>query len=129
MGIMLIRNSPLSDNQIEWNEIKSKPFGNSPNLANIGDKGISILDNDTYGNTAIQFNRGKSGYSQAGAMYIDWAWQDDTDFDVRLLMNDNYFYLYLAGDQRLAIINLPTSSDGLATNCLWRDSNGYLRIV
>ncbi len=38
---------------------------------------------------SIELHRGISGYSQAVAMYMDWAWADNSDRDMRIIMNSN----------------------------------------
>lgn len=122
----------LVDNKIDWEEIQNKPFNNPEIIpgTNSGDKGIVIKDFDDYGNPSIQFNRGKSGYTQTPFIYIDWAWQDDKDYDIRLAMDRNYFVLdFSNGNHKLALIGLPNQATGLVAGCLWRDANGFLKIV
>jgi hypothetical protein len=41
---------------------------------------------DTYNNPSIELHRGKTGFNQATALFIDWAWADYADRNARWIM-------------------------------------------
>ena len=45
-----------------------------------------LLNVDTNNNPSIELHRGKTGFNQASALFIDFGWDDDTDHNARIIM-------------------------------------------
>lgn len=56
-------------------------------IANDGNSRL-LLNVDFNNNPTIELHRGAAGYNQASAMYWDWAWDDNTDYNARIIMSD-----------------------------------------
>jgi len=53
-----------------------------------------LMGVDTLYNSAIELHRGKTGYNQGYALYIDFAYADDADYNARFIMlNSNLLQL------------------------------------
>jgi len=60
-----------------------------------------MLGVDSQNNAALELDRGKLGFNQGSALYIDFAFSDDADYDARFIMTDAGL-LQLTGDASFA---------------------------
>lgn len=137
----------LTDGKISWAEVINKP--NFPVLEN----------NNTFSGSTQQIDPGMGSNVNAGFRLLSGGVTDYRGFAIVANTSGNFFInqiaddggfqksvlfsnrdgllrLYYNGSIRLEttdngvrVFNLPTASTGLPSSHLWRDSNGFLRIV
>lgn len=125
--------SDFADGRIDWNEVANKPETFTPHPD-------PLIKEATF--AAIEFD------GSAGVNYLDFhvrGSEERADYDGRIIcfFHDNtipsstesglasiqFHALNLGFTGNIYLNSLPSTPVGLSTGQVWRDSNGFLRIV
>ena len=113
--------SDFADGKIDWGEITNKPTTFTPTpfpFIEFAESGINYLDFHVRDNTpSVDFDARISCFLEPNAIYSN-------GFGV--LGYQAFRHLFYGNFQ---LMSLPLLPENLATGTIWKDSNGFLRVV